>query len=228
MLRCQPSPQSLPVGQGALRPLCHLRRPRREGTMAIRRLHLPGIAGCRPPRQRRLLVYDGRAARCGRIGRQGAVAGADRLLFHKGQLCRRPGTGRQGGHRPVGQSALQTPRDHNDPRSDHPPPLHRHDHHDHLLGRTRRAPVGFQQQRRPRSGLQVVHRPGAGTVRPGRLQIHRPGRVLLDPRDRRPAARHGVQLPPDPFGHPAPRDRRLPPPAQLHVQLDSVLRRPRP
>ena len=79
-----------------------------------------------------------------------------------------------------------------------------------------------------RVGLQVVHRPGTGAVRPRRLQIHRPGRVLLDPRDRRPAARHGVQLPSDPFGHPAPRDRGLPPPAQLHVQLDSVLRRPRP
>ena len=30
---------------------------------------------------------------------------------------------RQGGHRTVGQSALQTPRDHDDPRSDHPSTL---------------------------------------------------------------------------------------------------------
>ena len=85
MLRCQPSPQPPSCGtRGASPPMSPTSTPTGKGTMAIRRLHLPGIAGCRPPRQRRLLVYDGRAARHGRIGRQGQWQGADRLLFHKG------------------------------------------------------------------------------------------------------------------------------------------------
>ena len=134
VLRRKPPPHALPLGRGAAHALRHLHRQRGHRTVAFRRIHLPGVSGHEPSRRPALHLRDGPPARHGLRGRQGAVAGADRLLVRRGERRERPGGRRRPGRRTHREGPDATEGHHGAARPGHPPPLHRHDLHDPLLG----------------------------------------------------------------------------------------------